>query len=228
MVGLAAVVGVLYAANPSKADARSYLVTYGYYTPEKGEFEIEQYTDSFNKKDGGSDFRSRTELEYGVTDRLAASLYAVNGRPEGGSWGYEETKLELRYRITQPGKRFWDTAGYLEFVRPNESDEPYEMEAKGIFSHEFPKFNLTVNLIGEKELAPGEEIEKGYAIGLSPHSTGRTNYSLELYGDEDAHYIMPGFWVVPGKKQNIGIGVAVGLTGDSDRLQVRTHYAMEF
>lgn len=209
-------------------DRRPYLVTYGYYTPEKGEVELEQWTEGFAEKDGGTAYRSRTEIEYGMTDRLATAIYLVNKRPVDGSWNYAETKLELRYRLTQPGRRFWDTAGYLEFVKPNASDEPCEIEAKGIFSHEFPKFNLTINLIGEKEMTSGAETEWGYAIGLAPYRIGRTGYSVEIYGAGDAHYVMPAVWLSPGPNRNLGIGVAAGLTHDSDRLQIRTIYAYEF
>ncbi|MDO8588284.1 MAG: hypothetical protein Q7T82_14745 [Armatimonadota bacterium] len=217
----------IFTLGAACADRRLYLVTYGYYTPVKGEIEIEQWTDGFVERGGGTAYRSRTEIEYGVTDRLAAALYLVNKRPVGGPWNYDETKLQLRYRLTEIGKRFWDTAGYLEIVRPNDSAKPYEMEAKAIFSHEFPKFNLSLNLIAEKELVSGAETEKGYAIGVAPYAKGRVRCSLELFGGEHKHYVMPALWWSKGAR-NMGIGLAAGLTPDSDRLQVRTLYAVEF
>ena len=226
-ISAAALGMTVIALRGAQADIRQYLVTYGYYTPVKGEKEIEQWTESFHERGGGTALRSRTELEYGVTDRLAAGLYLVNSRPAGGHWEYEETKLELRYRLTELGHRFWDTAGYLEFVRPNDSDEPWEMEAKAIFSHDFAKFNLTLNLIGEKELEPGTEVTKGYALGIAPRRKGHVGYSVELFGEEHEHYVMPGIWWTRGSK-NIGLGLAAGLTDDSDRFQVRTLYSVEF
>ncbi len=55
-------------------------------------------------KSGGSSYRSRTEFEYGVTDRLAASLYLVNKKRPGESFAYDETKLEPCYRLNGPGR----------------------------------------------------------------------------------------------------------------------------
>jgi hypothetical protein len=219
---------LVFVSGVAQACRRQYLVTYGYYTPEKGELEIEQWTDSYTSHGGGSALQSKTEIEYGITDRLMTAVYLVNKKPDGGSFDYAETKLQVRYRLNEPGRHFWDTAGYLEFVRPNDSEEPYEMEMKGIFSHEFPKFNLSCNIIGEMKLRGGEEIVLGYAVGIAPHMTGRTKYSFEVYGKEGKHYIMPAVWISPGKRQNIGIGVAKGLTGSSDDIQIRTLYAMEF
>ena len=157
LAGLAALC-VFLAGGVAHADLRPYLVTYGYYTPEKGEIEVEQWTDSFTDRNGKTGYLSRTELEYGVTDRLAASLYLVNKKPSGGTVVYDETKLEMRYRLTQPGKRFWDTAGYLEIVRPRDSSEPYELEIKAILSHEFPKFNLTLNPSRKQAVEPVHRI----------------------------------------------------------------------
>ena len=228
LAALAAASGALILSGVAQADRRQYLATYGYYTPEKGEVEIEQWTDAFVPKHGSTSYRTKTEIEYGITDRLAAGLYFVNKSSGGGPLKYNETKLELRYRFNEPGRQFWDTAGYLEIVRPNHSDDPYETEVKAIFSHEFPKFNLSLNIIGEKELAGGEEIELGYAVGIAPHLTGRTNYSFEAFGSDNSHYVMPAFWLIPGPRQNIGIGIAKGLTKDSDKFQVRTLYTIEF
>lgn len=228
MAGLAVLSFVFGVGGIAHADLRPYLVTYGYYTPEKGEKEIEQWTESFTGKDGKTDYRSRTELEYGVSDRLAAALYFVNEKPYGESVKFDETKLELRYRLTQSGDRFWDIAGYVELAQPGDSGEPSEIEMKAIFSHEFPGYNLTLNLIGEKEMESGSNTEFGYAIGIAPYQQGRMKYSIEAFGGEDGHYVMPALWISPGANQNIGVGLAAGLTHSSDRLQVRTMYAREF
>lgn len=225
---IAALVCALAPQEAAYADPEIYLKTSKYYTPVKGELELEQWTDIFRENDGRSSYRSRTELEYGITDRLAGAIYFVSGHPVGEAWRYEETKLEMRYRITQPGNRFWDTAAYVELVKPNDSDEPYELEMKAIFSHEFRDHNLTLNLIAGKELEPGAKIEKGYAIGVTPHPKHSTNWSFEVFGMEHEHYVMPAFWFAPGRRQTAAIGLAAGLTGDSDNLQLRTLYLIEF
>lgn len=75
----------------------------------------------------------------------------------------------MRYRLTQPGEQFWDMAGYIELTKPSDTGEPSEIEMKAIFSHEFPGFNLTLNLIGEKEMESGSKTEFGYAIGITPY-----------------------------------------------------------
>ncbi len=210
------------------ADKRQYLATYGYYTAEKGKWEIEQYTDSFFAPNGDTTLQSKTELEYGITDRLMTSVYLVNKKPDGESFNYAETKLQFRYRLNEPGNQFWDTAGYLEFVRPSDSEKPYKMELKAIFSHEFPKFNLSANIISEKKLEGGQKVVLGYAVGAAPHMTGRTKYSFEVFGKEGKHYVMPTLWISPGEKRNFGIGIAKGLNGRSDSTQLRTLYLMEF
>ncbi len=218
---------IMFIGGVAHADRRQYLATYGYYTPEKGEIEIEQWADSYIPKNGGTTFRTKTEIEYGITDRLMAAVYFVKKKTPGDRFHYNETKLETRYRFNEPGQNFWDTAGYLEFVRPDDSTEPYEMEMKGIFSHEYPEFNLTLNIIGEKKLRHHEKTELGYAVGIAPHMTGRTKYSLEVFGSNGKAYIMPALWITPASKQSVGIGIAKGLTGSSDNIQVRTLYAIE-
>jgi len=95
------------------------------------------------------------EFEYGVTDRLTASLYfnfnqvkAENNSFASKPFEYESTSLELKYRFTNPGDAFIDPAAYLEV---SYGGDEIEYESKIIFSKRLGKFVTAVNFTSEIE-----------------------------------------------------------------------------
>lgn len=142
------------------ADVRDYLVTYPYGTPYKGELELELWND-FNSDKDNPDLtynRHQIELEYGVTDRYMAGLYAVFFK-RAETTKLEEIKFEQRYRLANKGEFIFDPALYIEYIDRNASGKKNILEGKFIISKDFGKLNFTSNLIWEKKLASGEPWE---------------------------------------------------------------------
>ena len=126
--------------NNTFADRRYFGRSYLAYTLPKGAFEFELWNTGRIGKDMGYFYRfqPRFEFEYGVTDRLSASLYfnfdqttAENNLFDSKSFGFSSSSIELRYRLTNPGEFFVDPALYFEFAY---GGDELEYETKAIFS----------------------------------------------------------------------------------------------
>jgi hypothetical protein len=132
---------------------RSYLA----YTLPAGAFEFELWnTGRIGKYQGYFyRFQPRFEFEYGITDRLSASLYfnfdqitAEDNAFSSKSFGFSSNSLELRYRLTDPGQLLIDPALYFEFAY---GGDEIEYESKAIFSKRFGNFLAVINSTSEIE-----------------------------------------------------------------------------
>ena len=125
-------------------------------------------------------FQPRFEFEYGVTDRLSASLYfnfdqttAENNSFDSKSFGFSSSSIELRYRLTNPGEFFVDPALYFEFAY---GGDELEYETKAIFSKRINNFISTINISSEieREIIESEvesvfEITGGIMYDVNPN-----------------------------------------------------------
>ncbi len=144
-------------SNNSLADRRYFGRLYLANTLPKGAFELELWnTGRIGKFDGFYyGFRPRLEFEYGVTDRLSASLYlnfnqvkSENNPVPSHPFEFQSSSLELRYRLTNPGDTFVDPALYFEY---SYGGDEIEYESKIILSRRFDNFVTAVNLTSEIE-----------------------------------------------------------------------------
>jgi len=147
----------------SFADRRYFARSYLAYTLPSGGFEFELWNTGRIGKDLGYYYRfqPRFEFEYGVTDRLSASLYfnfnqitAEKNSFSSKSLGFSSTSFELRYRLTQPNEIFVDPALYFEFAY---GGDEIEYESKLIFSRRFGNLITALNLSSEIERGIIEE-----------------------------------------------------------------------
>ncbi|HKI79492.1 MAG TPA: hypothetical protein VKA26_13200 [Ignavibacteriaceae bacterium] len=144
-------------AGSSLADRRYFGRLYLANTLPRGAFELELWnTGRFGKYDGFYyRFQPRLEFEYGVTDRLSASMYfnfnqvkAENNSFSSKPFDFESTSIELKYRFTNPGDTFIDPAAYLEV---SYGGDKIEYESKLIFSKRYGSIVTAVNLASEIE-----------------------------------------------------------------------------
>ncbi|HVO72543.1 MAG TPA: hypothetical protein VMT35_00855 [Ignavibacteriaceae bacterium] len=145
-------------------DRRYFGRSYLSYTLPMGAFEFELWNTGRIGKDLGFFYRfqPRFEFEYGVTDRLSASLYfnfdqttSEDNTFESKPFGFSSTSLEFRYRLTDPGEIFVDPGLYFEFAY---GGDEIEYEPKLIFSKRIGSFIAAVNLGSEieREVIEGE------------------------------------------------------------------------
>jgi hypothetical protein len=141
----------------SLADRRYFGRSYLAYTLPAGGFELEVWNTGRIGKDMGYYYRfqPRFEFEYGVTDRLSASLYfnfdqvtSEQNLYESKSFGFSSSSVELRYRLTNPGDIFVDPALYFEFAY---GGDELEYESKIILSKRFENLITTLNITSEIE-----------------------------------------------------------------------------
>lgn len=220
---------VLLGVNSAKGDRRSYVWTYEYQTMPKGESEVEYYLttkvpDLHNYSDKNT-WESQLEYEYGVTDRWDVSVYQrwkqTNSKSDD-KFEYTGTKLRTRYRLGEKGMYPLDTLLYLEYIRPDSSNEAEIMEGKVIIAKDFGKFNIAYNQILKVGINNNGGNENEYALGMSYEFNPRWKVGLESAGNytEDKYYIGPTVsWA--SKKFWIGAGLLRGLNDQSDDLRVR-------
>lgn len=267
-------VGVLFAApTPVSAQERAYFVTYDHYLEERGNLEIAVSTTTGFPKDGGSAYVAPwLELEYGFTGWWTGEFYleAVTTRHNGsGTTGW---RWENRFRPLK-GEHRINPVLYVEYERINEAsriqkeivgsgrlstgpiaelrqESAHELEAKLIFSSAVQGWNVSENIIFEKNLSAAEGVEFGYAIGVSRSLGGlasgaacracRENFvaGVEAYGGlgstqerawaETRHFIAPVLAWHVGDRSTLKVSTGFGLTRESDRVLLRVGYAYEF
>ncbi|MBI3920897.1 MAG: transporter [Armatimonadetes bacterium] len=210
---------------PSHAHKRDFVWTYEWFTPTKGEKEIELWaTHQF----GADQLTTQAEFEYGVTDRWSIAPYVIFEKERGESLETKGWKLEQRYRFGNFKERHLLPAGYLELKK--EEGAPYELETKAIFSHLDGNKNFALNLIAEKKLAGGEDIEVGYAAGVSKPIGGRTRGTIEAFGNfhDPKHAVGPGVAIDLAPNQRLNLNAAFGLNDRTDDLMLRLLYEYEW
>jgi len=168
--------------NDSYADRRYFGRSYLAYTLPMGALEFELWNTGRIGKESGYFYRfqPRFEFEYGVTDRLSASMYfnfnqvtARDNEFSSSAFGFSSTALELRYRLTNPNEIFVDPALYFEFAY---GGDELAYESKIILSRRFGNLITAINLSGEIERKVTEaanesefEITGGLMYDLNPN-----------------------------------------------------------
>jgi len=185
---LLALFGILMAAAPARADLRNFTVTYDWFTPVRGEKEIEFWSTQF---DGGVNEQA-LEFEYGVTDRWVVAPYLLLKREHDGGFHVNGWKLEQRYRLGNFARDRFLPALYFEVTK--ETDERVELEGKLITSYVFGNGWLwSHNFIFESKVQNGSKVEFGYAEGVRRMVTRRLSVGVELFGNftDTKHLVGP-------------------------------------
>jgi hypothetical protein len=259
-------------ALPAAAQERAYFVTYDHYLEEPGNLEIAiANTSGFPKGDNRVYSAPWLEIEYGVRGWWTTELYleGVTARQDGS--GFSGWRLENRFRPLT-GEHRINPVLYVEYENISEASriqkevvgsgslsfEPiadlrrehaHELEGKVILSSAAGSWNVSENIIFEKNLSAAEGIELGYSVGFS-RSLGtlasgtacrfcRENFlvGVEAYGGlgstEEAtvrdarHFIAPVLGWHVGQRSTLKVSAGFGLTEPSDRILLRVGWAYE-
>ncbi|MBI3694258.1 MAG: hypothetical protein HY238_05395 [Acidobacteria bacterium] len=260
------------ALPPLGAADGPYFVTYTHRLEEPGSLEV-AFSHVLAKPQGGDRFvNTLMEIEYGVNGWWTSELYLSGQSTSGQSTVFTGHRWENRFRPLL--REHWiNPVLYVEFSDVNGADrslkeivgfdgkedllEPNaearlekkrELETKLILSSNAKGWNLSENLIAEKNLNGGAW-EFGYAIGISrplalaasprPCRFCPENFraGVELYGGlgtrhefalrDTSHYIAPGVAWQPGGGVTVRVSPVFGVTQNSNRFLLRFGVAYE-
>jgi hypothetical protein len=154
--------------SAAQAGQRTYVWTEEYSTLAKGNAELEFYDTAVTQKTqtrSASDWQQRLELEYGLTDRLNASLYQVYEQAaDSSSMTYVGYNVELKYRLAEKNVLPLDVLLYAETEVSTIEGNVYE--GKIILAKDLGKLNVSYNQIYERVKNTGKG-DHGYAAGFS-------------------------------------------------------------
>jgi hypothetical protein len=108
--------------STASADERHFAFSYETITAAKGEVELENWITWQARRGNGDNanlWKFRTEVEYGITDRLQLGVYLANWNltndsTHNNSVRYESASAELIYRMSHPTTDAIGSAVYLE------------------------------------------------------------------------------------------------------------------
>ena len=254
------------------AQERAYFVTYDHYLEEPGNLEVAvANTTGVPKGDHPVYNAPWLEVEYGVKGWWTVELYLEGVTTRRNGSGFTGWRFENRFRPLK-GEHRINPVLYVEYESINEatriqkemvgrgalSFEPidelrqehaHELEAKLILSSAVRGWNVSENIIFEKNLSASEGIEFGYSVGVSRAlgglASGRTchlcaeNFTagVEAYGGlgssaertlaDTRHFVAPvlAWHVTP--RSTLKLSTAFGMTEASDQYLVRVGYAYE-
>jgi len=159
--------------SSARADENYFGYSYGTETLPKGSFELYNWvTWRTGKGDGSYDALDlRQELEYGITDRLQASLYLneryhaiddVEGLKDRDQFAFQGVQASLKYAFLSPYK---DPLGFALYVEPGYSNikkgsgasqDQWSLELKAMLQKNF----LDDQLIAVLNISPEWEVGK--------------------------------------------------------------------
>lgn len=148
------------AASVARADDRKFTYSYEAKTLPQGTWEFEQWATLQTGKDGGKwdTWLFREEIEYGITDRLNASIYlnseyqansGVPGFDDEHHFGFSSMSTEWKYKLMDPSA---DPVGVLLYGELGFSNSEYEIELKLVLSKSAGRFTFAYNFIYEAEV----------------------------------------------------------------------------
>jgi hypothetical protein len=183
-------VTLAFSASVCFADARHFTYIYETISPEAGEFETENWVTWATRSSNRSrthelDFRH--EIEWGVNDKLRASLYLADwnfvDEPAQDRHGftYSDSALELIYNLSNPVA---DAIGSSIYGEIRAGDRLMELESKIILQKKFGALVCAYNETFEAAWA-GSDLEERtgelqQALGISYELSPRFSVGTEL------------------------------------------------
>jgi hypothetical protein len=273
--GALALAGALcvFAASSAFAQDPVYFVTYTHNLEEPRDLEVEiESTTGFPKANNPSYTAPWLALEYGMTRWWTAELYFEGVTTQHDGSGFTGWRWENRFRPMK-GEHRVNPVLYIEYESLNAASriqteivgsgalsfEPiadlrqtpaHELEGKLILSSVARGWNVSENVIIEKNLSEAEGLEFGYSVGVSRSLGGRASGTtchrcrenfvagVEAYGGlgstktsglhDTQHYIAPLLgWQVTHRSM-LKVSPGVGVTNASDRYLLRLGWIYEF
>ncbi len=180
----------LIAAPCCFADARHFTYIYETIPPEAGEFETENWVTWATRSSNGSrahelDFRH--EIEWGVNDKLRASLYLADWNfvddpaQDRHGFTYSDSALELIYNLSNPVA---DAIGSSIYGEIRAGDRLVELESKIILQKNFGPlvcaYNATLEATWEGSGLTENAGEFQQALGASYELSPRFSFGAEF------------------------------------------------
>lgn len=259
-------------ATLARAQEPPYFVTYDHYLEEPGDLEVAVMSTTGVPRDQHAGYTAPwLELEYGMTGWWTTELYLEGVTTKGDGSGFAGWRWENRFRPLKSEHRI-NPVLYIEYEHTSEASriqkeivgsgaldfEPiadlrreraHELEGKLILSSAVGAWNLSENLVVEKNLSEDEGFEYGYSVGLS-RSLGtlasgtacrlcRENFTagVELYGGlgtslafgtaDTRHYVAPVIGWHFTDHSTLKVSPAFGLTSASDHMLLRVGWEYE-
>ena len=190
-------------AGQALAGNEANFVLYDHHTDEKGETEINVFSDFSNAVSGDPSYAAQLlEIEHSITDRWTTALYLEGDAIKGEDYDFAGWRVENRYRLFEYGA-FLNPVLYVEYEnlkRDHEyllevtgrTDTPegpqatkHEVESKLILGQDLTnKLDVAFNWINETNLDTGRW-EFGYALGLNYALYGEANQEAEEHGENE-------------------------------------------
>jgi hypothetical protein len=182
------------------------------------------------------------ELEYGLTDRWSAAIYADLEQPAGRPMKYTRTRAEMRYKLFDRYSRFVNPALYLEYYLPAGGYGSNELEGRLILEKDFNDIRVDLNPIVSKALS-GDEVTQGAALEGAAGVYYRRHLFLQpgveyfprfgpigapLRVGQQTHVVFATADVRPAPGWWWQIGLGRGLTSGSDAWTIKSVFAYEF
>lgn len=272
MIALAILACLIIWARPVRAQERAYFVTYDHYLEEPGNLEIAVATTTGVPKNNRAGYSAPwLELEYGFTGWWTTELYLEGVTTRGDGHGFTGWRWENRFRPLR-GEHRLNPVLYIEYENISEAsriqkeivgsgglafgpiddlrrEHAHELEGKLILSSVVGLWNVSENLIVEKNLSADEGVEFGYSVGVSrPIGTLASgtnchfcaeNFVLgaEAYGglgstegfdsSEQRHFVASVLGWHLTARTTIKMSAGFGLTSASDRYLLRVGVSYE-
>jgi hypothetical protein len=262
----------LLLAVHAHAQEKPYFVTYDHQMEEPGNLEVAPtLTIGPPRKGQRVFFGHLLELEYGVTGWWTTELYLEGQSTRGDSTIFTGWRMEHRFRplarehrvnpvfyfeyedINEASRIFKEVVGHADGIQESNSDlragRARELEFKLIFSSTVRDWNISENVIFEKNLSQDEGTEFGYAFGFyrplgrlasaKQCRLCRENFTLgaEFFGglgssqafglQDTAHYAAPALAWRVGNGSSLHFSPAIGLTRVSSPVLFRIGYSYE-
>jgi hypothetical protein len=192
---LAALPFIVCSNSPVYATERRFTFTYEVTTADKGELELENWVtwQFYRGREGAPnthEFDFRHEFEYGITDRLQASLYFsdwhINDHPGGNDRvQFDDAALEAIYRLSRPDTDLLGAAVYGEI---RGGPELVELEGKLLLQKNLGKWIVAYNATLEGRWVGEHLAERGGEFS----QTAAVSYEINHYftaGAEALHEV---------------------------------------
>lgn len=147
---------------------------------EKGEMEVEAKFDTLAGGPADGEDVIKLEAAYGVTDSLRIAPFVKLEKDPGFSRKAKEAGVEAIYELGSAGGIDFALYGEYAFGLNGHADE---MEAKLIMQHTSGPWDARLNLIFEKELEHGHDVELGYAASVDVEAFHEVRLGVQAFGE---------------------------------------------
>ena len=257
VVGVAGAAGAQESSTEERG-APPYFVTYSDHLEEKGELEVELLSTVADPGNGNAGYVAPwTEFEYGVTKWWTAELYLEGATIDNNGSAFTGWRIESRFRPFGEHHRV-NPVFYIEYENISEAsriqkeivgegqtptgpihlldeEHAHELEGRLILSSQIKGWNVSENLILEKNLSQSEGVVFGYAAAVS-RPFGSFAAGVEVYGglggtqaqfEQTRQFIAPvvGWYAPHGQRFLFSMGF--GVTDASEKYLFRIGYTFE-